>query len=209
MSENPYQGLESDDIQLASKIRDRLHYTWLLQEQVRTFQKSVLNIDYIRTQLEDAIRGLVAMIPDIWKDTDDQWKLDYGKATTEIIVDIRPSFAGVKMSKELCKKLKKPMTKKQKVIDYFQVLQAVFNKLFRMGMLSKREWIEATTGMPPGETALPEGMNLQEMNKYIFSNREKIKKQIAEMELQAMDDEEILRKLKNENPEFVKEAEAQ
>jgi len=53
-----------------------------------------------------------------------------------------------------------------------------------MGMLSKREWIEATTGMPPGETALPEGMNIQEMDKYIFSNREKIKKQIVEMEEQ-------------------------
>jgi len=184
LSENPFQQLESDDIQLASKIRDRLHYTWMLQTQVLTFQKSVLNIDYIRTQLEDAIRGLVAMIPDIWKDTDDKWKEEYGKATTEIVVDIRPSFSGVRMNKELCKKLGKQMTEKRKVIDYFVILQAVFNKLFRMGMLSKREWIEATTGMPPGETALPEGMNLQEMNKYIFSNREKIKEQIVEMEEQ-------------------------
>jgi len=189
LAESPFNQMESDDIQLASKIRDRLHYTWLLQAQVLTFQKSVLNIDYIRTQLEDAIKGLVAMIPDIWKDTDDKWKEEYEKATSEIVVDIRPSFAGVRMSKELCKKLGKQMTKKVKVIDYFVILQAVFNKLFRMGMLSKREWIEATTGMPPGETALPKGMNLQEMNKYIFSNREKIKEQIDEMDLQTQEAE--------------------
>ena len=31
-----------------------------------------------------------------------------------------------------------------------------------MGMVSRREWTEAPTGMPPGEKPLPEGMNLQE-----------------------------------------------
>jgi hypothetical protein len=184
VAENPFSELSSDDPQFAAKIRDRLHYTWLLQEQVRTFQKSVVNIDYVRTQLEDAIKGLVAMIPDIWKNNDDEWLADYGKATKELIVDIRPSFAGVKMKKELCRERKIPMTKKVKITDYFIVLQAVFNKLFRMGMLSKREWIEGTTGMPPGEVALPKGMNLPEMNQYIFANREKIKAQILEMENQ-------------------------
>ena len=88
-------GLESDDIQFASKIRDRLHYTWLLQEQVRTFQKSVLNKAFTRRELEEAIRGLVAMIPDIWKDNDAQWLADYEKATKEVEVDCRTSFSGV------------------------------------------------------------------------------------------------------------------
>lgn len=185
MTEESFSELSSDDPQFAAKIRDRLHYTWLLQEQVRTFQKSVVNIDFGRTQLEDAIKGLVAMIPDIWKEKDEEWKADYGKATKEVIVDIRPSFALVKMSKELCRKKGIKMTKKVKITDYFIVLQAVFNKLFRMGMLSKREWTEATTGMPPGETALPEGMNLHEMNNYIFSNRVRIKKQIEDFEAKA------------------------
>jgi hypothetical protein len=185
LAEDSYGELSSDDPQFAAKIRDRLHYTWLLQEQVRTFQKSVVNIDFGRTQLEDAIKGLVAMIPDVWKETDEEWKADYGKATKEVTVDIRPSFALVKMSKELCRKKGIQITKKVKITDYFIVLQAVFNKLFRMGMLSKREWTEATTGMPPGETALPEGMNLQEMNNYIFSNRVRIKKQIKDFEARA------------------------
>ena len=175
-------GLESDDIQFASKIRDRLHYTWLLQEQVRTFQKSVLNVNYSRREIEEAIRGLVAMIPDIWKENDKQWKTDYDKATTEVIGDGRPSFAGVKMSKELCKERKVPMSKKVKVTDYFIVLQAVFNKLFRMGMLSKREWQEGTTGMPPGETALPKGMNLPEMDANILESRERIEKMFEDLD---------------------------
>ena len=190
MSESPFSGLESDDPQFASKIRDRLHYTWLLQEQVRTFQKSVLNTDFSRREIEESIQGLVAMIPDIWKEKDEQWLADFDKATNEIILDIRPSFAGVKMDKELCKEKKIPMTKKIKITDYFIVLQAVFNKLFRMGMLSKREWQEATTGMPPGGVALPKGMNLQEMDQYIFKNREKILAQIAEMETKASEQSE-------------------
>jgi len=169
-------GLESDDIQFASKIRDRLHYTWLLQEQVRTFQKSVLNVNFSRRELEEAIRGLVAMIPDIWKDNDDQWKADYDKATVEVQVDVRRSFAGVKMSFRRCKEKGIDPFKTVKQTDYFIVLQAVFNKLFRMGMLSKREWQEGTTGMPPGETALPKGMNLPEMDAYIVESRERIER---------------------------------
>ena len=175
-------GLESDDIQFASKIRDRLHYTWLLQEQIRTFQKSVLNKQFTRRELEEAIRGLVAMIPDIWKEKDEQWLADHAKATREVEVDCRISFSGVKMSVALCKKKGLPITKKIKVTDYFVVLQAVFNKLFRMGMLSKREWQEGTTGMPPGETALPKGMNLPEMDAYIKASRERIEKMFEDLD---------------------------
>ncbi len=181
MAQEP-SGLESDDIQFASKIRDRLHYTWLLQEQVRTFQKSVLNVKFSRRELEDSIKGLVSMIPDLWKATDEKWLADYQKATTSLTIDIRPSFGAVKASKAYCKKKGIPMTKTIKLVDYFVVLQAVFNKLFRMGMLSKREWQEGTTGMPPGETALPKGMNLPEMDAYIKSNRERIEKMFEDLD---------------------------
>ena len=181
MASEPY-GLESDDIQFASKIRDRLHYTWLLQEQVRTFQKSVLNVNFSRRELEEAIRGLVAMIPDIWKENDDQWKADYAKATVEVQVDVRQSFSGVKMSFRRCKEKGIEPYKMVKQTDYFVVLQAVFNKLFRMGMLSKREWQEGTTGMPPGETALPKGMNLPEMDAYIKASRERIEKMFEDLD---------------------------
>ncbi len=175
-------GLESDDIQFASKIRDRLHYTWLLQEQVRTFQKSVLNIKFSRRELEDSIKGLVSMIPDLWKVNDQKWLEEYAKASTSLTIDIRPSFGAVKMSKAFCKKMKIPMTKTIKLVDYFVVLQAVFNKLFRMGMLSKREWQEGTTGMPPGETALPKGMNLREMDSYIVESRERIERMFEDLD---------------------------
>lgn len=167
-------GLESDDIQFASKIRDRLHYTWLLQEQVRTFQKSVLNKEFTRRELEESIQGLVAMIPDIWKENDQKWLADYAKATKQVQVDVRQSFAGVKMSLKRCKEKGIKPFKTMKQTDYFIVLQAVFNKLFRMGMLSKREWQEGTTGMPPGEVALPKGMNLPEMDAYIIESRARI-----------------------------------
>lgn len=190
--------LESDDIQFASKIRDRLHYTWLLQEQVRTFQKSVLNVNFSRRELEEAIRGLVSMIPDLWKESDEKWKADYEKATKDVQVDVRQSFAGVKMSFRRCKEKGIEPFKTVKQTDYFIVLQAVFNKLFRMGMLSKREWQEGTTGMPPGETALPKGMNLREMDAYIVESRERIERMFEGLD-QEPEPEEATKAKKEKN----------
>jgi len=102
------------------------------------------------------------MIPKPWVENDEEWKKDMESAKKKIKVDIRPSFAGVKMNKDLCKAKGIKMSKEVEVVDYFKMLHAVFNKLNRLGMISRREWIEAPTGMPPGEKPLPEGMNLQD-----------------------------------------------
>jgi len=162
MAENPFESLDSDDPSFSLTIKDRLPYTYILTEQIKTFQASCLNKDFSRREIEEAIQGLVNMIPKPWIEQDEEWKKDVEEAKKVVTVDIRPSFAMVKMNKDLCKAKGIEITKDVEVIDYFKLLHAVFNKLNRLGMISRREWTEAPTGMPPGEKPLPEGMNLQE-----------------------------------------------
>ena len=162
MAESPFKDLESDDPSFTLTIKDRLPYTYILTEQIKTFQASCLNTEYSRREIEEAIQGLVNMIPKPWVETDEEWKKDIDESKKKIKVDIRPSFAGVNMKVELCELKGIPIEKEVEVVDYFKMLHAVFNKLNRLGMISRRDWIEAPTGMPPGAKALPEGMNLQE-----------------------------------------------
>lgn len=133
-----------------------------MTKQTQAFQAITVNFKASRNQIDHAIRGLVEMIPDPWIVNDADWQQDVAKAKQKITVDVRPIFAGVKLSPELCEKRGIPITKEVDVVDYFQMLHAVFNKLNRLGMLTRKEWTEAPTGMPPGAKALPEGFNLQE-----------------------------------------------
>jgi hypothetical protein len=141
-------------------IRDRLNFPFLLGEQVTTFQKAILNKDYSRREIEEAIKGLQNLIPSRWED--EQFKNDLAKAKTTIKLDIRPRFAGVSMDRKLCEEQGIPIEQEIEVLDYFPVLKACIDLLDRLGMLSKREHTESVTGMPFGEIPLPEGMNRQE-----------------------------------------------
>jgi hypothetical protein len=160
---NPFDdSLESDDPTFALTVRDRLPYSYILTKQVQSFQASYMNKEFSRREVEESIKGLVAMIPEPWVENDAEWKTDMDASKTKIEVDVRPAFAGVKMKMELCKAKKIPITREIEVVDYFKMLHAVFNKLNRLGMITRKEWTEAPTGMPPGEKALPEGMNIHE-----------------------------------------------
>jgi hypothetical protein len=141
-------------------IRDRINFPFLLAEQVTTFQKAILNKDFSRKEVEEAIKGFKNLLPTRWED--DDFKKDIKEAVNKVTIDIRPTFAGVSMSERMCKAKKIPMTEDIELMDYFKVLKSCINLLDRRGMLSKREYTEAPTGMPFGEEALPEGMNLQE-----------------------------------------------
>jgi len=162
MAEDPFKNLDSDDPSFTLTIKDRLPYTYILTEAIKTILKGVSSLEYSRREIEEAVKGLVNMIPSAWTNNDEEWKKDMDSAVSKVKVDIRPSFAGVQMKAEICKAKGIQMTKMVDVPDYFKILHAVFNKLNRLGMISRREWTEAPTGMPPGEKPLPKGMNLQE-----------------------------------------------
>ena len=141
-------------------IRERLDFPYRIDQQIETFQKAILNTTFSRREIEESILGLVKIIPTRWQDDEFKSALEGAKKT--VSVDNRPSFAGVRMNDELCKAKNVPLTRDEEIIDYFEMFQACIDILDRLGMLSKREFTEAPTGMPFGEEALPEGMNLQE-----------------------------------------------
>ena len=141
-------------------IRDKLDFPFRIDQQIETFQKATLNTTFSRREIEESINGLVSLMPTRWQD--DPFKDDIKAAKAKVQKDVRPVFAGVRMNKDLCRERKIPMTKEVEVIDYFKMLRACIDLLDRLGMLSRREFTEAPTGMPFGEEALPEGMNLQE-----------------------------------------------
>ena len=152
------QSSELPEFQL--RIRDRLGFPYLLEKQIQTFQQAILNKEFSRRDVEESIQGLVNMIPSRWQD--ERYKQDVEAAKTKKTIDVRPTFAGIPRSIEKCKAQEIPINKKLDVIDYFKLLHAVVDQLERLGMLSRREFTEAVTGMPVDETALPPGMNRQE-----------------------------------------------
>ncbi len=141
-------------------IRDKLDYPYRVDQQIETFQKATLNTDYSRREIEESINGLVHLMPSRWRD--EKFTTDIDNAKAKVQQDIRPVFAGVRMNVELCEARDIPITQEVEVVDYFKMLLACIDLLDRLGMLSRREFTEAPTGMPFGEEALPEGMNLQE-----------------------------------------------
>lgn len=151
---------EFKDISFNLTIRDRINFPFLLAEQISTFQKAILNTDYSRREIEESIQGLAGMIPSRWED--EQYQKDRDASTEEYEVDNRPTFAGVPSSNQFCEDRGIPLTRTETRKNYFKLLHAVIDLLERRGMLSRRQFTEQPTGMPEGEEALPEGMNLQE-----------------------------------------------
>jgi len=125
------------------QLRDRVNFTDVIQNQLVTFQQALLeSAEDIENQreVEEAVKGLIHLIPDTWKD--EQFKKDYEEAIEEIEEDIRPSFGGVKVSEEVCKELGLPTTRKIQRIDWYKAFQACINLLDRRGLLSRIQWIE-------------------------------------------------------------------
>jgi len=125
------------------QLRDKMNYSDVIQNQLLTFQQALLksgsDVDSQR-EVEEAIKGLIHLIPDSWKD--EQFKEDYEKATEEYEEDVRPKYGGVRLDKETCKKLGLPITQKVERIDWYKAFQACINLLDRRGLLSKTQWIE-------------------------------------------------------------------
>jgi len=125
------------------QLRDKMNYSDVIQNQLLTFQQALLksgnDVDSQR-EVEEAIKGLIHLIPDSWKD--EQFEEDYEKAIEEYEEDVRPKYGGVRLDKETCKKLGLPITQKVERIDWYKAFQACINLLDRRGLLSKTQWIE-------------------------------------------------------------------
>lgn len=113
-------------------LKDRLNFPYLLANQILTFQKAILNLEYSEREIKEAIEGFVHLIPENWKD--DKWKEELKDAKVIEEVDMRKDWCG--------RKIGKPKIEQRETFNYYKMFQACINLLDRKKMLSRTVLIE-------------------------------------------------------------------
>lgn len=127
----------SEEFEAQLTLKDRLNFPYLLANQILTFQKAILNLEYSEREIKEAIEGFVHLIPESWKD--DKWKKEIKAAETVEEVDMRKEWCG--------RKIGEPKIEKQKSFDHYKMFQACINLLDRKKMLSRVMRIEELEGI--------------------------------------------------------------
>jgi len=113
-------------------LKDRLNFPYLLANQILTFQKAILNLEFSEREIREAIEGFVNLIPETWKD--EKWIKEIEEAKTEEEVDMRKEWCG--------RKIGEPKIEKRESFNYYKMFQACINLLDRKKMLSRTVLIE-------------------------------------------------------------------
>jgi hypothetical protein len=140
---------QTHDAVLGITIKDRINHPYILASQILTIQKAILNLENSAQITQEAVEGLIHIIPDPWKDED--YKKELQEAYVDKEIDIRPEFCGNKATLIFCQKHKVNTTKTEKRLHYWKGLQACINLLDRRGMISKKIFTEIMTGLPASE----------------------------------------------------------
>ena len=127
-------------------IRDRIPTNILLLYTFLNINKTIKEIKYSSEEIRESILSLVAMIPDELRD--EQFIEELTNAQKVIVMDVRPSFCGVKASLEYCERKGIQAFIKVPQLNYFEMYHAVFNLLMRKKMLLKTQPKEIMTGLP-------------------------------------------------------------
>jgi len=135
---------EYKDIDLQLELKDRLPYQLILQKKLEKLSEFISNSDRPSKDIQSGILDFLTDIPDSWKD--EAFENEMKKVINEKIIDIRPIYAGSKLSIEYCKKHGIPLTKKIRTINYFSLKNAIINLLDRLNLLIRKEKIEYSTG---------------------------------------------------------------
>lgn len=131
---------ESTQYEAQLTLKDRLNFPYLLANQILTFQRALLALEFSEREIRETIEGFVHMIPESWKD--DEFKKDMKKATIILKIDMRPKFCGQRATVEVCEELGIPTFKEKTTFDYYDLFQACMNLLQRRRMLSKTNPVE-------------------------------------------------------------------
>ena len=122
-------------------IKDRLNFPYLLARQIIVFQDSILSTENSESEIQEAINGLVEMIPEVWKD--EEWFKEITEAETITQVDVRPLVTGsTRMSEQACQELGIPAFIEEKSVDSNKMFHCVIDLLQRRGLLSRQTYTE-------------------------------------------------------------------
>lgn len=118
-------------------LKDRLNFPYLLANQILTFQRALLALEFSEREIRETIEGFVHMIPESWKDNKFKENMDEAMITRKI--DIRPRFCGQAATPAVCEELGVPTVKEVTTFDYYDLFQACINLLDRRGLTGKKE----------------------------------------------------------------------
>ena len=132
---------------LALTIKDRLNFPYLIARQIITYQQAILTTEHSEREIQEAINGLVELVPDSWKG--EEWKKETKEAKIKRKIDIRPIVAGnIRMSEEVCKELGIPAFREEEGWDSNKLFHCVINLLDRRGLISRKTKYEDIPGEP-------------------------------------------------------------
>jgi hypothetical protein len=128
------------------QIHDRLDWNNVLKEQVENILESIGDNDQ---DIEDVTQGILTLehlIPSIWKDTDQQWGEDYKASQVVEYIDVRVRDCGVPLSMQWHIDNGLEIKQEQVSQNYFALLQACVDLLYRRGLIQRVRLIERASG---------------------------------------------------------------
>lgn len=136
---------EHADVDIQLELKDRLNYPHIIENTINSLKKALINPKIEFKTIQQLMLDFLTDIPDTWKD--EEFEKEMEKVMKKRNIDIRPSFAGQKLSVEKCKEYNINIIKEVKEINYFTLKNAIINLLDRRQMLIRREKIEFSTGI--------------------------------------------------------------
>lgn len=129
-------------------LKDKVNFPYILANQMLTFQRALLALEYSEREIRECVEGFVSLIPSEWKDDTFNDALD--KSLIEKKVDVRPRFCGQAASLEVCKELGVPAFKIEIKVDYYDRFAACIDLLNRRGLISEKTKTEKVEGVRHG-----------------------------------------------------------
>lgn len=125
-------------------IRDRVDWPYLISYAINTLFLVMRKPDTNEYDTTRVVNYIDSLIPEAIKDN--EYKIEIKNNSKTINIDKRPKFGGVKMNIEFCKKLGLPIYEEDIQIKPEIKFNIIINLLNRLGIITKKEYVEKATG---------------------------------------------------------------
>lgn len=133
---------DTPDIQL--ELKERVNYTEVIMKSILNQKDVIKDSNFQLSKLHLMIIDDLFDIPSSWYD--ERFAKDIKDVVTIRTVPNQVLSRGVPLSEEYMKRMKIPLTKEIKEINYFKLKLAIRNLLDRLNMLIRKDKIEMSTG---------------------------------------------------------------
>ena len=133
---------DTPDIQL--ELKERVNYTEVIMKSILNQKDVIKDSNFQLSKLHLMIIDDLFDIPSSWYD--EQFAKDIKDVVTIRTVPNQVLSRGVPLSEEYMKRMKIPLTREIKEINYFKLKLAIRNLLDRLNMLIRKDKIEMSTG---------------------------------------------------------------